>query len=73
MPGYCNAGVSVCLCVYVSVALYHTITSLNVGRLLQNIGYDTGISREILREWVNGQFVKNTYSLITRERLIVEM
>ena len=31
--GYCNAGVclSVCLCICVSAALYHTITLLNGG------------------------------------------
>ena len=45
MRGYCDAGVcmsvrlsvGMCLCICVSTAQYHSITSLNVGRLLQNV------------------------------------
>ena len=35
--GYCNAGICVCLCVCMSTALYHTITALNMDRLLHNL------------------------------------
>ena len=45
MRGYCDAGAcmsvltvcgDMCLCVCVSAAQYHSITSLNVGQLSQN-------------------------------------
>ena len=43
--GHCNAGVCVCVCVCVclSAALYHTITSLNVDRLSQNLYGDSQV------------------------------